>query len=138
MKPSDSHLGQALQLYLIKQGHQIDELARQLEITSEGLSNLIHGRRRFRDETLERLAETAIFKAGSFSLQRLKALRAMDEYSLSELILSVLEYIKKGEVERLPSDFFHQLQEELERNGFPPALAQKKHALLEIIQSSPL
>ncbi len=138
MKPSETHLGQAIQLFLIKQGYQIDALARQLEITSEGLSNLIHGRRRFRDETLERLAQTPIFQQGQFSFQRLKALRAMDEYCLNELILAVVEYVKSGEVERLPKDFFVQFQEELDRNGFPPALADKRHALLEIIQSSPL
>ncbi len=137
MKPSDSYLGQAIQLFLLKQGYLVDELARQLEMTSEGLSNLIHGRRRFRDETLTRLAVTPIFQQGCFSLQRLKALRAMDEYNLNELILAVVEYVKRGEIERLPKDFFAQLQEELEKNGFPPALADKKHALLEIAQSSP-
>ncbi len=136
MKPSETKLGLEIQLFLLKQGIQIEDLARQMGITADGLSNLIHGRRRFRDDTLQRLASTPVFLQGNFSLSRLKALRAMDEYRFEELMLALVECVKQGEVERLPEDFFRQFQDELERAGFPPALADRKHALLALVQES--
>ncbi len=138
MKQSPKYLGHQIQLYLLRRGVQVEDLAREMAMTAEGLSNLIHGRRRFRDETLERMAKTAIFREGGFTLHRLKALRAMDEYDLAELVLAIAEHVRNGEIERLPEDFFVQLRQELNRNGFPPALSDKGHALFELIQSSRL
>ena len=136
MKTSATYLGHALQLFLLNNGHQLDELAKQLHITSEGLSNLIHGRRRFKDDTLQRLSETPLLCNAGFSLQRLKALRAMDEYRFDELILAVLEYIKSGEVARLPEDFFSGFQKEIDQTAFPPDFLDKKRALLELVQTT--
>lgn len=135
MKQSQKYLGHQIQLYLLRRGYQVEDLSRQAGMTPEALSNLIHGRRRFKDDTLERLARTPILQEGKFSLRRLKALRAMDEYDLAELLLAIVEYVKNGEIEHLPDDFFSQLREELDTNGFPPALSDKKHALFELIQS---
>ncbi|HEY9744890.1 MAG TPA: helix-turn-helix transcriptional regulator [Oculatellaceae cyanobacterium] len=137
MKPSEKKLGLAIQLFLIQQGLQIEDLAQQMGITSDALSNLIHGRRGFKNETLERLARTPALQAGGLTLTKLRALRAMDEYRLEELILAMVEYIKLGEIERLPKDFFQQLQKSLEQDGFPHALSDKKHALLALIQEDP-
>ncbi|MCE3233829.1 MAG: hypothetical protein K0Q50_9 [Vampirovibrio sp.] len=134
MKPSDKKLGLAIQLFLMRNGLQIDDVAKQMGITGDALSNLIHGRRGFKNETLEKLAETPAFKNSPFSLNKLRALRAMDEYPFEELILALVEYIKQGEIERLPKDFFQRLQATLEGEGFPPTLASKKHALLALIQ----
>lgn len=137
MKPSEKKLGLAIQLLLIQQGLQVDDLARQMGITSDALSNLIHGRRGFKNETLEKLANTSAMKAGGLTLAQLRALRAMDEYSFEELILALVEYVRQGEIERLPKDFFQQFQEHLEQGGFPQALLNKKHALLALIQENP-
>lgn len=137
MKPSDKKLGLAIQLFLIRNGLQIDDVARQMGITGDALSNLIHGRRGFKNETLEKLANTPAFKESYLTLGQLRALRAMDEYTFEELIFALIEYIKHGEIERLPKDFFQRLQTMLEREGFPPTLANKKHALLELIQENP-
>lgn len=134
MKPSSKKLGLAIQLFLLQQGLQIDDLARQMGITSEALSNLIHGRRGFKNETLEKLAATPALQAGGFTLSRLRALRAMDEYRFEELILAIVEYVRQGEIERLPKDFFQRFQDSLEQGGFPQALLGKKHALLALIQ----
>lgn len=124
-------------MYLIQQGLQIDDLAQQMGITGDSLSNLIHGRRGFKDETLEKLANTPALRKGELSLQRLRALRAMDEYSFEELILAMVEYIKLGEIERLPKNFFQQFRETLEQEGFPKALLNKKRALLALVQEDP-
>lgn len=136
MKASEKILGQELQVFLLRQGKPLEALAQQMKMTSEGLSNLIHGRRRFKDDTLKRLSETAIMKEGEFSLQKLKALRAMDEYSMSELVLAVVEFVKRGEIERLPADFFDQIRHELDQNSLPPGLARKRRELIELVEST--
>lgn len=137
MKPSDKKLGLELQLFLMRNGMQIDDLARQMGITADALSNLIHGRRGFKNETLERLSSTPALREGGLGLSQLRALRAIDEYSFEELILAIMEYIKRGEIERLPKDFFHRLQAMMERGGIPPTLADKRNALLTLIQTAP-
>ena len=137
MKPSDRKLGLAIQLFLMRQGLQIDDLAKQMGITGDGLSNLIHGRRGFKDETLEKLANTPAFQAGGPSLTQLRALRAVDEYSFEELIWALMEYIKQGEIDRLPPDFFQKILTIMERDGIPPAFASKKHALRTLLQEDP-
>jgi transcriptional regulator with XRE-family HTH domain len=137
MKPSEKKLGLAIQLFLIQHGLQIDDLAQQMGITSDALSNLIHGRRGFKNETLEKLANTPALQAGRLTLRQLRALRAMDEYRFEELILALVEYIKQGEIEHLPKDFFQYFQNSLEYGGIPQALLNKKHALLELIQENP-
>lgn len=133
MKPSQYYLGQEIQFFLLRQGAQLESLALQAGMTQESLSNLIHGRRRFKDQTLEKIAATSLFKEGDFTLLRLKALRAMDEYDMSELVCAMLEYIKRGELEQLPDHFFETLAVELRRVGLPPALSGKQQQLLELI-----
>lgn len=137
MKPSAKKLGLEIQLLLLRQGLQTEDLARQLGITPDALSNLIHGRRGFKNETLVKLAATPAMQEGGMSLSQLRALRAMDEYSLEELILAMVEYIKQGEIERLPADFFEHFRATLEHQGFPATLADKKRALLALIQEDP-
>jgi transcriptional regulator with XRE-family HTH domain len=134
MKPASSYLGQELQVFLLRQGAQLDELARQVGLSAVGLSNLIHGRRQFRDETLQRLSETPLLIDGGFTLRRLKALRAMDDYSMEELIVSVLEYVKADGVGGLPEEFFEEIQQELAR--FRPAGADVVQQLAEYFQTS--
>lgn len=138
MKPSEKKLGLAIQLFLLRQGIQTEALAQQMGITGDALSNLIHGRRGFKNETLEKLAATEAFRTGDGpSLSQLRALRAVDEYSFEELLLALVEAIKQGEIERLPKDFFQNLQTSMERDGVPPSLASKKHALLSLLQEDP-
>jgi len=137
MKPSMTKLGLEIQLYLMRQGKAVELVAEQMGITPDALSNLIHGRRRFKDETLARLAETAIFREGGFTLSRLKALRALDEYGLEELILAVAEAVRQGEIERLPHGFFEPIRQEMDRDGFPPTLADKRLALLALLPANP-
>ena len=134
MKPSQIKLGLEIQLFLMRQGASLEELARQVEMSPDSLSNLIHGHRSFRDTTLEKLADTPLFRQAGFTLARLRSLRAVDEYSFEEIILAMVEHVKAGEIDRLPDDFFERLQSEMERSGFPPTLADKKHALLALIQ----
>jgi transcriptional regulator with XRE-family HTH domain len=136
MKPAETIIGQEIQYFLLQQGAQLDSLAKQMKLTSEALSNLIHGRRRFKDSTLVNMANTELFTNGNFSLKRLKALRAMGEYEMSELILAVLNYIKRGEVQHLPDDFFAELSIELKKGGFPQEFYEKQHMLLSLIDSS--
>lgn len=119
MKPSAYFLGQEIQYYLLRHSVSLEQLSEETGISQEGLSNLIHGRRRFKDETLQKLAGSATFNKGGFTLRRLKALRAMDEYELSELVLAVLEHIKQGRLDTLPDDFFEPLVQELSRAGVP-------------------
>lgn len=137
MKPSERKLGLAIQLFLMRNGLQIEDLAKQMGITGDGLSNLIHGRRGFKNETLEKLANTAALKAGGFGLTQLRALRAVDEYSLEELVWAMMEYIKQGEIDRLPKNFFQQILTSMEQDGVPPTFASKKHALLSLLQEDP-
>jgi transcriptional regulator with XRE-family HTH domain len=137
MKPSDRKLGLAIQLFLMRQSMQIEELAKQMGITGEALSNLIHGRRGFKNETLTKLANTEAFRQGGPSLTQLRALRAMDEYAFEELLWAIMEYIKQGEIDRLPPNFFQQILEAMEKDGVPPAFASKKHALRSLLQEDP-
>lgn len=137
MKPSEKRLGLAIQLLLMRNGLQIEELAQQMGITGDALSNLIHGRRRFKDDTLVKLANTATLQEEGLTLSQLRALRAVDEYKFEELILALVEYIRQGEIERLPKDFFQNLQASMERDGVPPSLASKRHALFSLIQEDP-
>jgi len=137
MKPSERKLGLAIQLFLMRQGMQIEELAQQMGITGDGLSNLIHGRRGFKNETLEKLAGTPAFQDKGPSLTQLRALRAMDEYSFQELLWALMEYIKQGEIDRLPPNFFQNILATMEQDGIPPAFASKKHALRSLLQEDP-
>ena len=115
MKPSDTLLGHEIQLFLVRQGATLEGLASQMEVSQEALSNLTHGRRRFKDDTLRRLAETPLFVAGCFSQSRLKALRAVDEYAMSELVLAVVELVKRGALDTLPNEFFDEIRHDLSR-----------------------
>lgn len=133
MKPSSQKLGLAIQLFLLRQGISAEALAQEMGVKPESLSNLIHGRRGFKDETLKRLATTPTFKKGHFSLKRLRALRAMDDYSFDEIILAFLESLRQGAVDELPSHFFQSLSQELAYAEFPEGFAQKQQALAELI-----
>lgn len=137
MKSSKQKLGLAIQLFMIRNNIKTEDLAQQIGITGDALSNLIHGRRGFKNETLEKLANTPSFITGGMSLTYLRALRAMDEYTLEELIIAMTEYIREGGIENLPPNFSGQLQENLEREGFPPNFASRKKALLSLLQQKP-
>jgi len=115
MKPSDTVLGHEIQLFLVRQGATLEGLASQMEVSQEALSNLIHGRRRFRDEILVRMAQTPLFLAGCFSESRLKALRAVDEYAMRDLVLAVVELVKRGALDTLPNEFFEEIRQDLSR-----------------------
>ncbi len=115
MKPAASYLGQEIQVFLLRQGQLLDAVAQQMDMSPVGLSNLIHGRRRFKDATLERLANTAIFTEGGFTLPRLRSLRAMDDYTVPELLLAVMEQIKRGQLQQLSPAAFQQIRQELVR-----------------------
>jgi hypothetical protein len=136
MKPSERKLGLEIQLFLMRNGMQIDDLARQMGITADALSNLIHGRRGFKNDTLNKMASTPALREGGLNLAQLRSLRAMDEYTFEELILAIMEYIKQGEIDRLPKDFFHRIQSTMERGGIPPTLADKRTALMALVQGS--
>jgi len=127
-------LGHKIQQYLLARQFQVENLASQMGITPDGLSNLIHGRRRFKDDTLAKLAHTPIFQEGDITLARLKAYRAMDDYTFEELILALLEYVRQGQIDQLPPDFFDTIRQELTRGGMPSAVVSKQHALLELMQ----
>ena len=137
MKSSGTKLGLEIQMFLLRQGKSVEDVAEQMGITGDALSNLIHGRRRFKNETLERLAKTAIFKHGGFTRMRLMALRALDEYDLGQLVLAVAEAVRQGEIERLDGDFFEPIRREMDREGFPPTLADKRLALLALLAPCP-
>lgn len=134
MKPSKTKLGHKIQQYLLERRYPVEQLAAEMGITGDGLSNLIHGRRRFKDETLKKLAATPIFKEGNFTLSRLKAYRAIDEYSLEEIVLALAVCVRQGELADLDACFFDNLHQELERENFPLSLADKKNALVALIQ----
>jgi hypothetical protein len=109
MKPSKHRLGKEIQLFLIRHGWQVDDMARALSMTADGLSNLIHGRRRFRDDTLARISMLPLFSENAFTLERLKALGAMEEYRFEELLLAVAEYIQQGASERLSTAYLSKI-----------------------------
>ena len=137
MKPSKTKLGLKVQQILLESRLQVDDLAAAMGMTADGLSNLIHGRRRFKDDTLKKLADTPIITRSGVTLEKLKAYRAMDEYSFEEIILALIEYVRQGAIDRLPSDFFHRFQNEVESGGFPSDLAGRKRALLSLMQEDP-
>lgn len=135
MKPSETTLGQYLQIFLLRHGYQVEQLAAQMALSAEALSNLIHGRRRFRNETLARMAQTPMMRDAGLTLEKLKALRCVDEYSLQEVLLTLIERFRRGEAARLPDTFFQELRRELDQDGFPLAYQRHAHALLEVAQS---
>lgn len=110
MKPAASRLGQALQQCLRGQREGLDTLAAQTSLSADALSNLIHGRRGFKDATLARLAATPLLQAGGLTLARLKALRAADAYTFEELSLAMLA---STPVETLPAEILAPLQARL-------------------------
>ena len=134
MKASTKKIGLAIQLCLMRQGLSLEALAQELSMNADSLSNLIHGRRQFKDSLLLRMAETTILKQGQLSLAKLRALRAMDNYSLEELLLAIVESLRQGAVETLDEACFDRLRAELELGGFPDGMAGKKAALLELIR----
>ncbi|MEB3206247.1 MAG: helix-turn-helix transcriptional regulator [Vampirovibrionales bacterium] len=135
MKRSPTQLGQALQFFLLKQGISMEALAVEMRISPDSLSNLIHGRRRFKNDTLINLASCAIVRNGGLTLSKLRALRAMDDYTFEEILLALTEFIRMGAVESLPDNFFQQFQANLELGEYPPAFASKKNALLSLARS---
>ncbi|MEB3245539.1 MAG: helix-turn-helix transcriptional regulator [Vampirovibrionales bacterium] len=135
MKKSSTYLGQAIQFFLLKHGASMDLLASQMNISPDSLSNLIHGRRRFKNETLVKLAKTPLMASGEMTLTKLKAMRVMDEYSFEELLHALVEFIRQGSIEALADDFFVQFQAEIERIDPPASLAHKKLALLELART---
>ena len=134
MKASPKKLGFAIQLYLLKQGVSVDQLAQEMGLNADSLSNLIHGRRKFKNDTLARLADTPTFQKGQFSLNRLRAFRAMDEYNMEELLLAILEFIRQGEVDDLDESLFQRLRQELELAEFPASFQEKRRKLLELMR----
>ncbi len=135
MKPSSKKLGQAIQLFLLKHGHQVEALASEMGITSEGLSNLIHGRRCFKNETLQRLANTSIMTNGGLGLNKLKALRAMDEYTMDELLIVLVEVVKSGQIDQVSLETQAQVKRELFNPDFPAAMADKRGVLLQLLKA---
>jgi len=135
MKRSPTHLGQALQFFLLRHGASMEMLANEMNISPDSLSNLIHGRRRFKNDTLVTLANTSVMQRGGLTLTKLRALRAMDDYSFEEVLQAMAEFIRMGAVESLPDNFFQQFQAELELGEHPPALAHRKNALLSLARS---
>jgi hypothetical protein len=135
MKASPLKLGLALQQFLMQQGSSLEALAAQMQMNPDSLSNIIHGRRRFRDVTLVKLAETPLFKQHHFTLRRLKALRALDDYTFDELVMALAEGIRLGELETTPQTLFDQLRAELQLSEAdqPKHVAEKQHQLLKAI-----
>lgn len=134
MKASSHKLGLTIQLCLMRQGLSLEALAQQLDMNADSLSNLIHGRRQFKDPLLKKLADTSIIRNGKLSLAKLRALRAMDSYSFEELLLAVLESLRQGAVEDLDEACFARLRAELALGGFPEDVSEKQAALLELIR----
>ncbi|MBY0450484.1 MAG: helix-turn-helix domain-containing protein [Cyanobacteria bacterium] len=102
MKPSERKLGLEIQLFMLRNSITLERLSSALGMTSEGLSNLLHGRRRFKDDTLKKLLATSYFDGTGITLQQLKAYRAMDEYTAEELLLAVTEYLKNTHLKSPP------------------------------------
>lgn len=136
MKPSQQKLGLMIQKYLLENRLTIDDLAEELQINPDSLSNLIHGRRRFKDATLEKLANTSIFKQGGFTYQRLRAYRAVDDYQAEELILALAEYAKDGKLNTLDRHFTDNIENLLTWGGFPPVAHPHKPALIQLAGTS--
>lgn len=134
MKTAKNRLGYAIQLFLFQQGASLEQLAAEMGMNPDSLSNLIHGRRNFRNTVLERMANTPTFQAGDFSLRRLLALRSLDEYDFETLILAVLEAIRQGQVESLAPDWHEKLATELEKGDLTEGLQQRSRALLELVR----
>jgi transcriptional regulator with XRE-family HTH domain len=134
MKASSKKLGLAIQLFLLQQRISLDMLAEEMNMNPDSLSNLIHGRRNFRDKTLDKLANTSFFKAGRFTFKRLKSLRALDDYPFDELVMGVLEGVRQGEIDKLPTNFFQTIEAEFQREGLPVALQEKQRVLLELVR----
>ncbi len=110
MKASTTHLGHKIQQFLLENRAQLDDVATEMLISPDSLSNLIHGRRRFKDETLQRLAATSLFKKNEFSYETLKAYRALDEYTPDELAQAVAIAISDdSEVLSLSDESTHRL-----------------------------
>jgi transcriptional regulator with XRE-family HTH domain len=117
MKASHLKLGSTLQHFLSQHGVSLEQLAVDIGMNPDSLSNIIHGRRRFRDITLEKLADTTLFKANQFSLRRLKALRALDDYSFDEIITALTEGVRLGLHEGVDDPLFASIQRELGLSG---------------------
>jgi transcriptional regulator with XRE-family HTH domain len=83
-----SHLGQLMQQTLLNAGINQYEFAKALNVSPDGLSNLIHGRRRFSDDMLGLISANPIFQHQQLTLAYLKALRACDDYTKEELALA--------------------------------------------------
>lgn len=132
MKPSQLKLGLMIQKYLLENRLTIDDLADELEINPDSLSNLIHGRRRFKDDTLKRLADTQIFKQGDFSYERLRAYRAVDDYTPEELLLALTEYAKDGKLDELSKQFTNNFDTQMIWGGFPSKANHHKPTLLSL------
>lgn len=133
MKPSQQKLGLMIQKYLLENRLTIDDLAEELGVNPDSLSNLIHGRRRFKDDTLQRLAATKIFQQGDFTYRRLRAYRAVDDYTPEELILALAEYAKDGEFNHLPEDFVQHVDQHLLWGGFPAKYTSHKEMLRQLV-----
>ena len=134
MKASTSKLGLAIQLFLLRQGVSLEQLARETDLNADSLSNLIHGRRRFKDDTLRRLADSSLFKRGHFSYKKLRALKALDDYAFDELVLALLEGVRQGQVAAADGQFFQSLRDELSGESLPHELQEKHRAVLELIR----
>jgi hypothetical protein len=137
MKASSKALGLALQLCVMRQASSLEILAQQLEISPDNLSSLIHGRRQFKNPLLTKLAATPLLKKGNLSYSKLKALQALDAYTLEELLLAVLEAIRQQGLESLDEGCFERLRQELAHGGFPTGFAGTTAALLQAMPSVP-
>jgi transcriptional regulator with XRE-family HTH domain len=138
MKRSGTALGATIQRCLLDQGVSVDSLAREMSLNPDALSNLIHGKRRFHDETLQVLAQTTPIQEAELSLDKLKALRLLDEYAFEVVVLALVEAVRRGVLDRLPEDFFDLIRLELNRDGFPPSLGEAPRTLLELMQAGQL
>jgi hypothetical protein len=137
MKASSKALGLALQLCVMRQASSLEALAEQVAISPDNLSSLIHGRRSFKDPLLKQLAATPLLEKGNLSYSKLKALQALDTYTLEELLLAVLEAIRQNGLESLDEACFERLRQELAHGGFPTGFSGTTAALLKAMPSVP-
>ncbi|MGE0200046.1 MAG: helix-turn-helix domain-containing protein [Candidatus Melainabacteria bacterium] len=135
MKPAASTLGLKIQQIMLENRVSVEALAQDICMSPDSLSNLIHGRRRFKDDTLERIAATKAFVASGMTIQKLKAYRAMGDYDFPEIILAFLEYTIQGEVDKLPNEFFEHLGLDPEHKNLSEVLEGKSHLLKAYTQS---